>query len=99
MDEGMRGYSVRFRQLLFGHDITSRLSKRLAKINRSLCFLIENNKGNSEESKNNCEEKQVQAVYSWRCLTTETVEGTSLTLEGIDDIEGGNGLSLGVLTV
>jgi len=33
------------------------------------------------------------------CLTTETVEGTALTLEGIDDIEGGDSLALGVLGV
>jgi hypothetical protein len=32
-------------------------------------------------------------------LTTETVEGTALALEGIDDIEGSDGLALGVLGV
>ena len=32
-------------------------------------------------------------------LTTETVEGTALTLEGVDDVEGGDGLALGVLGV
>lgn len=32
-------------------------------------------------------------------LTSETIEGASLSLEGIDDIHGGNGLSLGVLGV
>ena len=31
--------------------------------------------------------------------STETVEGSALSLEGIDDIEGGDGLSLGVLGV
>jgi hypothetical protein len=34
-----------------------------------------------------------------RCLTTETVEGTSLALEGVDNVEGGDGLALGVLGV
>ena len=32
-------------------------------------------------------------------LTTETVEGTALALEGVDDVEGGDGLALGVLGV
>jgi hypothetical protein len=32
-------------------------------------------------------------------LTTETVEGTALALEGVDDIEGSDGLALGVLSV
>jgi hypothetical protein len=32
-------------------------------------------------------------------LTTETVESPALTLEGVDDIERGNGLALGVLSV
>ena len=32
-------------------------------------------------------------------LSTETVEGASLALEGIDDIERGDGLALGVLGV
>ena len=32
-------------------------------------------------------------------LSTETVEGTSLSLEGVDDVEGGDSLSLGVLGV
>ena len=31
--------------------------------------------------------------------STETVEGSALSLESIDDIEGGDGLSLGVLGV
>jgi hypothetical protein len=34
-----------------------------------------------------------------RCLTTETVKGTALALEGVDNIEGGDGLALGVLSV
>ena len=33
------------------------------------------------------------------CLTSESVQGTSLTFEGIDDIHGGDGLPLGVLGV
>lgn len=36
---------------------------------------------------------------SRRCLTTETVEGTSLPLEGVDDVERGDGLALGMLSV
>lgn len=32
-------------------------------------------------------------------LTTETVEGTALALEGIDDVEGSDGLTLSVLSV
>jgi len=33
------------------------------------------------------------------CLTAETVEGTALALESVDDVHGGDGLSLGVLGV
>jgi hypothetical protein len=33
------------------------------------------------------------------CLTTETVDGSALTLEGVDNIQRSNGLSLGVLSV
>ncbi len=32
-------------------------------------------------------------------LTTETVESASLTLERVDDVERGDGLALGVLSV
>ncbi len=32
-------------------------------------------------------------------LTTETVEGAALALESVDDVEGGDGLALGVLSV
>ena len=32
-------------------------------------------------------------------LSTETVQGAALPLESVDDIEGGDGLSLGVLGV
>jgi len=34
-----------------------------------------------------------------RCLSAETVEGSSLSLERVDDVERGDGLSLGVLSV
>ena len=34
-----------------------------------------------------------------RCLATETVKGAALTLEGVDDIEGGDSLALCVLGV
>ena len=33
------------------------------------------------------------------CLTAEAVKGTALTLESVDDVEGGDGLALGVLSV
>ena len=33
------------------------------------------------------------------CLTSETVQGSSLSLQGIDDVHGGDGLSSGVLGV
>ena len=33
------------------------------------------------------------------CLTSETVQGTALPLEGIDDIHGGDSLPLGMLSV
>lgn len=33
------------------------------------------------------------------CLTAEAVQGAALTLEGIDDVHGGDGLPLGVLGV
>jgi hypothetical protein len=34
-----------------------------------------------------------------RCLTTETVEGAALALESVDNVEGGDSLALGVLSV
>lgn len=34
-----------------------------------------------------------------RNLATETVQSAALSLESVDDIEGGDGLSLGVLSV
>lgn len=34
-----------------------------------------------------------------RTLTTETVEGTALALESVDNVERGDGLALGVLSV
>ena len=40
----------------------------------------------------------VVCLYKKR-LTTETVQGAALTLEGVDDIEGGDSLALGVLSV
>ena len=35
----------------------------------------------------------------WRHLSTETVKGTALALQRVDDIERGDGLALGVLSV
>lgn len=34
-----------------------------------------------------------------RRLATEAVEGSALALQSIDDVEGGDGLALGVLSV
>ena len=34
-----------------------------------------------------------------RILTSESVEGATLALQGVDDVHGGNGLPLGVLGV
>jgi len=51
--------------------------------------------------------KSMQAML-WLCevegrkarrLATKTVEGTALPLEGVDDVEGGDGLALGVLSI
>ena len=36
---------------------------------------------------------------SEECLTSESVEGTSLTFQGVDDVHGGDGLPLCVLGV
>jgi hypothetical protein len=33
------------------------------------------------------------------CLTAEAVKSAALTLEGVDDVEGSDGLALGVLSV
>ena len=33
------------------------------------------------------------------CLTTETVQGSALSLQGVHHVQGGHGLSLGVLRV
>ena len=33
------------------------------------------------------------------CSSTESVEGSSLSLKSVDDIEGGDGLALGVFGV
>ena len=38
-------------------------------------------------------------MQSIRCLTSESVKGASLSLEGVDDIEGSDGLSASVLGV
>jgi hypothetical protein len=46
-----------------------------------------------------CEAKRKTVVRKVSNLATETVEGTALALESVDDIEGGDGLALGVLGV
>jgi hypothetical protein len=33
------------------------------------------------------------------CLSAETVEGTALALEGVDNVKRGDGLALGVLSI
>ncbi len=33
------------------------------------------------------------------CLSTETVQGSALALEGVNDVERGDGLPLGMLSV
>ena len=38
-------------------------------------------------------------VRAARFLATETIQSTALALESVDDIEGGDGLALGVLGV
>ena len=35
----------------------------------------------------------------WNCLTSESVQGASLSLEGVHNIHGGDSLPLGVLGV
>jgi hypothetical protein len=40
-----------------------------------------------------------QTQVAWQSLTTETVEGSALALEGVDNVERGDGLALGVLSV
>ena len=46
-----------------------------------------------------CRLKGVQRGIREAALTSETVESLSLTLEGIDDIHGGDSLTTGVLSV
>jgi hypothetical protein len=41
----------------------------------------------------------MDAIKSENSLTTETIEGTALSLQGVDDIEGGDSLALGMLGV
>jgi hypothetical protein len=42
---------------------------------------------------------QERTIKVESCLTTETIEGTSLALESVDYVEGGDSLALGVLSV
>lgn len=44
-------------------------------------------------------QKSVEKSEERMRLAAETVEGTALSLEGVDNIEGGDGLALGVLGV
>jgi len=43
--------------------------------------------------------RSTRRVEKERRLTTETVEGTALALERVDNVEGGDSLALGVLSV
>jgi hypothetical protein len=45
-----------------------------------------------------CELPQLLVMME-SCLTTETVQSAALSLEGIDDVQRGDGLALGVLSV
>jgi hypothetical protein len=40
-----------------------------------------------------------QIQVAWQRLTTETVEGSALALEGVDNVQRGDSLALGVLSV
>jgi hypothetical protein len=42
---------------------------------------------------------RIASRVSFGCLASETVQGAALTLEGVDDVHGGHGLSAGVLGV
>ena len=43
--------------------------------------------------------EKVEERKEARCLATEPVEGAALPLESVDNVEGGDGLALGVLSV
>jgi hypothetical protein len=45
------------------------------------------------------QEVQKRKALQGNCLTTETVQGTALALEGIHNVERSDGLALGVLSV
>lgn len=47
------------------------------------------------------EKRQRQGIdcVSIPCLTTETVEGTALSLQSVDNVQGSDGLTLSVLSV
>ena len=42
---------------------------------------------------------QIKLMMRLKCLTTETVKGTALSLEGIDNIKSGDSLTSGMLGV
>lgn len=43
--------------------------------------------------------RKSKKAHTARRLTTETVKGAALSLECVDDVERGDGLALGVLSV
>ena len=43
--------------------------------------------------------RELRESEEGRRLSTETVQSAALSLESVDDVEGGDGLSLGVLGV
>jgi hypothetical protein len=45
------------------------------------------------------EKKETRWLMTAKHLATEAVEGTALALESVDNVEGGDGLALGVLGV
>jgi len=45
------------------------------------------------------QQTQMSSSNEARFLTTETVEGSALSLQSVDNVEGGDGLALGVLGV
>ena len=72
-----------------------------------MCFILLKSLANHHISMNlvlalkraGCSLADENAKSVRQCLTAESVEGSSLPLQGIDDIHGGDGLPLGVLGV
>ena len=54
---------------------------------------------NTKEGFREAQDGASEVMVEMSCLATETVEGTALALESVDNVEGGNGLALGMLGV